>query len=129
MCGPGQVAKKTLGRPHMSFRGLKYGPRQLVDRVEDVVVNDLCGVYHGSSIGLVAPLLSLFSSFSSDWFRDGSGSTPGVYVGSQPSIPYRCTSSIDMSLVVQLRRDCEHHADALESGTNNLVPRGDLDNQ
>ena len=59
VCGPGQVAKQVLGRPHVSFRGLGHGPRQLVDRVEDVVAGDLCEVYHHSSDRLVAPLLFL----------------------------------------------------------------------
>ena len=43
----------------MSFCGLGYGPRQLVDRVEDVVADDLCEVRHGSSNRLVAPLFLL----------------------------------------------------------------------
>ena len=59
MCGPGQAAKQVLGRPHVSFRGLEYGPRQLVDRVENFVAGDLCKVYYGFSDSLVAPLLLL----------------------------------------------------------------------
>ena len=46
-----------LGRSHVSFRGLGHSPRQLVDRVEDVVAGDLCEVHHGSSNHLVASLL------------------------------------------------------------------------
>ena len=40
ICGPSQVAK-MLGRPHVSFRGLGYGPSLLVDRVDDVVARAL----------------------------------------------------------------------------------------
>ena len=48
-----------LGRPRASFRGLGHGPRKLVDRVANAVAGDWCGVYHGSSDHLGAPLLLL----------------------------------------------------------------------
>ena len=43
----------------MTFRGLGHDPRQVVGRVEDVVVGNLCEAHHGSSDRLVAPLLFL----------------------------------------------------------------------
>ena len=81
VCGPGQVAKQVLGRPHVSFRELGHGPRQLVDRVEDVVAGDLCEVYHHSSNRLVAPLLfvqQILLRLVQGQFRTYSGGVRGV---------------------------------------------------
>ena len=71
-----------LGRPHVNFRGLGYGLRQLVDRIEDAIAGDLCEVHHGSSDCLVAPLLLLVQQrllrLVQGQFRDYSGSTRKV---------------------------------------------------
>ena len=48
-----------LGRPHVTFHGLGHSPRQLVDRVEDVVASNVCKINHSFSDRLVAPLVLL----------------------------------------------------------------------
>ena len=82
VCGPGLVAKQMICRPHVSFCGLRRGPRKLVNRIEDVVGGDLCEAHHGSSDCPVAPFLlpvqQLLPRLVQEQFRPYSGGVRGV---------------------------------------------------
>ena len=70
-----------LGRPHVSFCGLRHDTRKLVNHVEYVVGSDLCEIC-GSSDPLVAPVLllvqQLFLQLIQGQFRPFFGGVRGV---------------------------------------------------